>query len=120
MKRTIAIIAILGLSQFASADIPLPHNPAAQTESKSVTYSGKKAEAKYESIVGQEILGASSGWSGDVETYKVERSEDGLVQTVCSKQYNMRTHMAPIYSCTKETSTNEGVLPVFHPTPRMG
>ena len=120
MKKMIAILAILGASQFATADIPLPHNPAKQTESKSSTYSGARAEAKYASISGQEIVGASSGWTGDMQTYKVERSSDGLEQTVCSKQYNSRNKMAPVYSCTKEESENGQPLPEFVVHPRMG
>jgi hypothetical protein len=119
MKYAVATIAFVGMS-WAYADIPLPHNPAQQTESTSVTYSGIKAQQEFDSIAGNVIPGSSSGWSGEVESYKVERSQDGLEQTVCSLITNYRTKVAPKYSCTQEISLNGQPLPIFKPIIRMG
>lgn len=120
MKSIFTLLAVIGFAQFAAADIPLPHNANHQTESRSVTYSGPRAEAKWNVIQSEVIPGSSSGWSGENESYKVERSEDGLVQTVCSKKVNFRTNAEPVYSCTKEKSLNGQALPVFLPPIRMG
>lgn len=120
MKNVFAVIAILGLTLSSFADIPLPHNGSHQTESSSRTFSGVQAKQTWTSIRSSEIRGSSNGWAGYSETYKVLRSEDGLNQTVCSKQTFFRGNQAPLFSCTVEKSVNGRPLPVFVPVIRMG
>jgi hypothetical protein len=121
MKTMIAIFMVAGLVSTAKADIPPHHNPHAGTESKSETYSGPRAERKWSNIRTAVLPGSVSGWSGQAESWKVERSADGLEQTVCSKVTNFRNKKTPAkYSCTEEDSLNGKPLPKFVPPHRMG
>lgn len=120
MKTMIAALMLFGFANSALADIPIPHNPRAQSEVSSRTYSGDQAAAKWASIQSQVLRGSVSGWTGQAESYKVERSEDGLSQTVCTEISNFRTKEEPKYSCTAQKSLNGKALPKFVPEIRMG
>ncbi len=110
-----SLISVVSFSQFASADIPLPH-----VTSQTTTYGGSTAEAMYNSINTPVIPGYSSGYTGFVQNYKVQRSADGLQQVVCTESSNYRERVIPAYSCTVEKSSNGQPVPVFHPLIRMG
>jgi hypothetical protein len=121
MKTMITALMLVGLVSTAKADIPPHHNPHAGTESKSETYSGPRAERKWNNIKTPVLRGSVSGWTGDAEAWKVERSEDGLEQTVCSQVTNFRNKKKPAkYSCTEEVSLDGKPLPKFVPPHHMG
>jgi hypothetical protein len=120
MKTMIVSLALLGFVHSAQADIPIPHNPQAQSEVASHTYSGTKAEKKWNSIESDVLQGSVSGFTGHAESYKVERSEDGLKQTVCTEISNLKTHTPSQYSCTSQKSLNGEPLPKFVPVHHMG
>lgn len=116
MKRVLLMCVMLGAVS-AVADIPLPTDRNVSTK----TYDGKEAKAKYKSILGESVGGYTSGWTGKSVSFKVERSEDGLAQTVCEKHTNFRNpRIKPTYTCTDSVSQNGKPLPVFKAPHRVG
>jgi hypothetical protein len=118
MKAFLCSALLLGATTIASADIPVPHNPAAQTESTSSTFSGTRAQTAFNSITSEEQPGTTT--LCESSSYKVSRSDDGLTQLVCSASDNRCGHPGTQFSCTKEESTNGQPLPKFVPVRVMG
>ena len=105
-------VVLSGASVFA--DIPVKGGAV-----KTFVYGGDKAEAKFTSIKSDKIDGNSSGWSGESQTYKVERAADNLSQTVCTMNFNYRDSSKPAtYQCAETRSTNGQPVPAFRAPPR--
>ena len=113
MKASLLFLAILATVGSVNADIPMKGQDV-----KTYVYGGDQAAQKYASINSPVIPGNSSGWSGEAQDYKVERSADGLMQTVCTRNYNYRNKIAPSFNCVATKSLNGKPVPVFVPPPR--
>jgi hypothetical protein len=118
MKSVIAALMLLSFAHVASADIPMPHT---QSGISTRMYAGQPAAEKWSSMSSLQVVQrGNSGWDGSTFETKVERSQDGLQQTICKKSSNSRTNSTPTFSCTVQTSLNGQPLPKLQSEVRMG
>ncbi len=117
------LIALALFSPIAFADIPRPPGPRPMPRPtpiaiEQIRLEGRDALEFAASLNGQTLRGSALRTGSSV--YKVFRSSEGTLQSVCEIRTSIMNPGAKSASCTITKSKNGRALPPFRPVIRMG